>query len=212
MDTTRLFFALFLGASATTALLVSAAPLAARGPGEAPSRARWAVAGGALVLLVAWLVVVAALAHDRRALSPALSLAVPVALALLGAVGPVRRVLGDVPSGMRLGLGALRLLGLVRLGALGAGWLPAAFALGASGLDLALGLAAVVLSSRAAAPSRSALRAYAALSVVASVGVTAWAQASLRPLPAWELLVGGFLAPLWALVALAATAATRQAD
>ena len=211
MDTTRLFFALFLGASATTALLVSAAPLAARGPDEAPSRGRWAVAGGALVLLVGWLVVVAALAHDRRALSPALSLAVPVALSLLGALGPVRRVLGDIPSGMRLGLGALRLLGLVRLGALAAGWLPAAFALGASGFDFALGVAAVALSSRAA-PSRSALRAYAALSVVASVGVTAWAQASLRPLPAWELLVGGFLAPLWSLVALAATAAPRQED
>lgn len=212
MDTTRLFFALFLGASATTALLVAVAPLAARGPGEAPSRGRWAVAGGALVLLVAWLVVVAALANDRRALSPTLSLAVPVALALLGAVGPVRRVLGEIPSGVRLGLGALRLFGLVRLGALAAGWLPAAFALGASGLDLALGVAAVVLSSRAAAPSRAAMRVYAALSVVASVGVTAWAQASLRPLPAWELLVGGFVAPLWALVALAATAAPRQAD
>ncbi len=211
VDTSRLLFALLLGASATTLLLASASFLASRGPDGRASPGRWAVAVATLLVLGGWLAGVALLAQERRGFGPAVLVGIPGAVALLGVLGPVRRVVAGVPWGVRLGMGSLRALGLVRLGAWAAGWLPAGFALGAAGIDLGLGAVALLWSLRAARPGRGWLGAYALVSVLSAAATGVWAQAALRPMPGWELLAGGFLGPLWALVALGALPGASEA-
>jgi len=204
VDTTRLFFALLLGASATTTLLAAMSLLAARSPDGKPARGRVLAAGLTLLVWAAWLGGVAWLAQSRRSLAPALVVVLVGAMALAGALGPFGRLVAGVPWGVRMGVGALRVLGLVRVGAFAAGWLPAGFALGASGVDLVLGAVALVWSLRAARPAQGWVWGYAVLSVLGTVATGAWAVWALRPMPMWELLAGGFLGPLWALLALAA--------
>lgn len=198
-DSSRLFFALVLGASATAALLAGLVPLLTPRPAGTGSHRLGAAAW--LALLVAWVAGAVTLADGRGLLPWHVGAALVAALAVTQFGGPVARAVSNVSGAGALALSSLRAVGAVRLAAASVGWLPQGYATTTAAVDIALGLAAVAL---AIWPSQRAVRAWAALSLVTLAAGYAWQVAQVRPLSTFEALYDAFLAPLFAVAAVAA--------
>lgn len=208
-DSSRLFFALVLGASATGALLAALAPwLASPRDTAAPSRT------GALLWSLLWLAWAgAAVVLVARTMAPSYGLAagaVMFALALWGR--PFAKVAGALPVGGVVGFSLLRAVGALRFAAAGEGWLPMRYAYTTAAVDVAVALAALVVAARFL-PKRRVVRAWALASLVTLVATAAWQRAEVRPLPLFEALADAFLLPALAVssaLALRGARASRE--
>lgn len=199
----RILFALAMGASVTTGLLV--VPTFARG-------ARGALSVALAVLLLGWLGVAAALTSSRAPHGVVAPAAFAAACALWLGVPALRRAWEGVPAAALVALQVLRLAGASRVLAVQGGWLPRAYGQALGAIDVALAVAAVALAwgwSRGAAWARGATLAWAGLGVVATGAGLAWQAQVVRPMPGFEGMWNAFLTPL--LAALLVVAAYRAA-
>lgn len=194
-DATRLYFALLLGASMTAALLAAMGPWLSAPRDDVKHARRGAVVWS--LLMVAWPVWAAIATFQRTFLPWHGAVAGALALVLALVVPPVSGAVGSLPIGGVVGLSALRLVGLVRLAAMHAGWLPRRYAAASIAGDVVIAATAVALVAFGLR-RRGLVRGWA-LAALATLAVSVWLQTlEVRPVPAFESLTLAYLTPFFA--------------
>ncbi len=194
-DATRFYFALLLGASMSAALLAAMGPWLSA-PREGAKHARLGAVVWSLLML-GWPAWAAVTTFQRTFLPWHGAVAGVIALVVALAVPPVSGAVGSLPIGGVVGLSVLRLVGLFRVAAMDAGWLPRRYTSASVAGDVVIALTAAALVAFGL-KRRGLVRGWA-LAGLATLGVSVALQTlEVRPVPAFESLTLAYLTPFFA--------------